>query len=203
MPCRRAELHHAKAEGVEVLPLVSPLEFVAGEDGSVCAVKGQKMELGEPDESGRRRPVPIEGAIEEIPCDVAISAIGTNANPFAKKIGGKMGLNKWGYIVADEETGQTTDPRIWAGGDIVTGAATVILAMGAGKRAAASITKSLLGEESPSALAIKRQSPRRAHARRGLFLCWPPKPPQRGQALLWWFGTCLLVLSQSVTPGAR
>lgn len=146
MPCRRAELHHAKAEGVEVLPLVSPLEFVAGEDGSVCAVKVQKMELGEPDESGRRRPVPIEGAIEEISCDVAISAIGTNANPFAKKIGGKMELNKWGYIVADEETGQTTDPRIWAGGDIVTGAATVILAMGAGKKAAASITKSLLGE---------------------------------------------------------
>ena len=146
MPCRRAELHHAKAEGVEVLPLVSPLEFVAGEDGSVCAVKVQKMELGEPDESGRRRPVPIEGAIEEIPCDVAISAIGTNANPFASKIGGKMELNKWGYIIADEETGQTTDPRIWAGGDIVTGAATVILAMGAGKKAAASITKSLLGE---------------------------------------------------------
>ena len=101
------------SRGVEVLPLVSPLEFVAGEDGSVCAVKVQKMELGEPDESGRRRPVPIEGAIEEIPCDVAISAIGTNANPFAKKIGGKMELNKWGYIVADEETGQTTDPRIW------------------------------------------------------------------------------------------
>ena len=146
MPCRRAELHHAKAEGVEVLPLVSPLEFVAGEDGSVCAVKVQKMELGEPDESGRRRPMPIEGAIEEIPCDVAISAIGTNANPFAAKIGGEMELNKWGYIVADEETGQTTDPRIWAGGDIVTGAATVILAMGAGKKAAASITKSLLGE---------------------------------------------------------
>ena len=141
MPARRAELHHAKAEGVEVMPLVSPLEFVAGEDGTVCAVKVQKMELGEPDESGRRRPVPIEGAIEEIPCDVAISAIGTNANPFAKKIGGKMELNKWGYIVADEETGQTTDPRIWAGGDIVTGAATVILAMGAGKKGAASITK--------------------------------------------------------------
>ena len=143
MPARRAELHHAKAEGVEVMPLVSPLEFVAGEDGTVCAVKVQKMELGEPDESGRRRPVPIEGAIEEIPCDVAISAIGTNANPFAKKIGGKMELNKWGYIVADEETGQTTDPRIWAGGDIVTGAATVILAMGAGKKAAASITEAL------------------------------------------------------------
>ena len=141
MPARRAELHHAKAEGVEVMPLVSPLEFIAGEDGTVCAVRVQKMELGEPDDSGRRRPVPIEGAIEEIPCDVAISAIGTNANPFAKMIG-DIKLNKWGYIEADDE-GRTSDPRIWAGGDIVTGAATVILAMGAGKTAAASITKHL------------------------------------------------------------
>ena len=141
MPARRAELHHAKAEGVEVLPLVSPLEFVAGENGAVCAVRVQKMELGEPDADGRRRPVPIEGAIEDIPCDVAISAIGTNANPFAKMIG-DIKLNKWGYIEADEE-GRTPDPRIWAGGDIVTGAATVILAMGAGKVAAASITKHL------------------------------------------------------------
>ena len=141
MPARRAELHHAKAEGVEVMPLVSPLEFIAGEDGAVCAVRVQKMELGEPDADGRRRPVPIEGAIEDIPCDVAISAIGTNANPFAKMIG-DIKLNKWGYIEADEE-GRTSDPRIWAGGDIVTGAATVILAMGAGKVAAASITKHL------------------------------------------------------------
>ncbi len=145
MPARRAELLHAKAEGVEVMELVAPLEFVAGEDGCVCAVRVQKMELGEPDESGRRRPVAIVGAIEEIPCDVAISAIGTNANPFAAKVGGKMQLNKWGYIVADEETGRTDDPRIWAGGDIVTGAATVILAMGAGKKAAASITQTLVG----------------------------------------------------------
>ena len=143
MPARRAELHHAKAEGVEVMPLVAPLEFVKGEDGAVCAVRVQKMELGEPDASGRRRPVPIEGAVEEIPCDVAISAIGTNANPFAKMIG-DIKLNKWGYIIADED-GRTSDPRIWAGGDIVTGAATVILAMGAGKTAAASITKALVG----------------------------------------------------------
>ncbi len=144
MPARKAELHHAKAEGVEVMPLVSPLEFLAGEDGNVCAVRVQKMELGEPDASGRRRPVPIEGAIEEISCDVAISAIGTNANPFAELIGG-MELNKWGYVVADEKTGQTTNPKIWAGGDIVTGAATVILAMGAGKQAAADITEKLAG----------------------------------------------------------
>ena len=141
MPARRAELHHAKAEGVEVMTLVAPLEFLKGEDGNVCGVRVQRCELGEPDESGRRRPVPIEGAIEEIPCDVAISAIGTNANPFAKLIGG-MELNRWGYIVADED-GRTSNPRIWAGGDIVTGAATVILAMGAGKKAAASITAAL------------------------------------------------------------
>ena len=141
MPCRKAELHHAKAEGVEVLPLVAPLEFFKGEDGNVAGVRVQHCELGEPDESGRRRPVPIEGAIEEIPCDVAISAIGTNANPFAKLIGG-MELNKWGYIEADED-GRTSNPKIWAGGDIVTGAATVILAMGAGKKAAASITAAL------------------------------------------------------------
>ncbi len=123
------------------MPLVSPVEFLKGEDGNVCGVRVQKMELGAPDASGRRRPVPIEGAIEDIPCDVAISAIGTNANPFAKMIG-DIELNKWGYIVADEE-GHTSDPRIWAGGDIVTGAATVILAMGAGKTAAASIDEAL------------------------------------------------------------
>ncbi len=146
MPARKAELHHAKAEGVEVMPLVSPLEFVAGEDGTVCAVRVQKMELGEPDDSGRRRPVPIEGAIEEIPCDVAISAIGTNANPFAKLIGG-CDLNKWGYIEADPETGRTSNPKMWAGGDIVTGAATVILAMGAGKAAAADMTAVLTSQE--------------------------------------------------------
>ena len=146
LPARVEEVHHAKEEGIIFDLLTNPTEILEDENGWVCGMKCVKMELGEPDESGRRRPVPIEGAIEEIPCDVAISAIGTNANPFAKKIGGKMELNKWGYIVADEETGQTTDPRIWAGGDIVTGAATVILAMGAGKKAAASITKSLLGE---------------------------------------------------------
>ncbi|MFR7669477.1 MAG: FAD-dependent oxidoreductase [Collinsella sp.] len=184
LPSRR--VHHAKAEGVEVLPLVSPLEFVAGEDGSVCAVKVQKMELGEPDESAVVARCPSRRH-QEIPCDVAISAIGTNANPFAKKIGGKMELNKWGYIVADEETGQTTDPRIWAGGDIVTGAATVILAMGAGK-------KPPLPSQEPAGRAITcsashwgRQSPRRARARRGLSAGRPTTT--MGQAPLWWLRT--------------
>lgn len=144
MPARRAEVLHAKAEGVKIHELVSPLEFVAGDDGAVASVRVQKMKLGEPDASGRRRPEPIEGATETIACDVAISAIGTNANPFAKMIG-DIKTNKWGYIEADEN-GQTSNPKIWAGGDVVTGAATVILAMGAGKKAAASITETLLGQ---------------------------------------------------------
>ncbi len=143
MPARRAEVEHAKAEGIQILELVSPLEF-KGTDGKVTSCVMQQMELGEPDDEGRRRPVAVEGVTREIECDVAISAIGTNANPFASLMG-DIELDKWGYIKADED-GRTSNPRIWSGGDIVTGAATVILAMGAGKKAAASITKELLGE---------------------------------------------------------
>ena len=145
MPARVAELHHAKEEGVRVMELVSPLEFEAGEDGFVAKVKLERMELGEPDESGRRRPVRVEGSELELPCDVAVTAIGTNANPFAN-MAADVDLNKWGYIEADED-GKTSNPKVWAGGDIVTGAATVILAMGAGKQAAASIAKTLLGDD--------------------------------------------------------
>ena len=87
MPARRAEVEHAKAEGVIIHELASPLEFVAGEDGAVKSVKVQNMELGEPDASGRRRPIPIEGSVDELPCDLGVSAIGTNANPIAKLIG--------------------------------------------------------------------------------------------------------------------
>ncbi len=142
MPARKAELHHAKQEGVQILPLVSPIEFEADENGFVSKVKLERMELGEPDESGRRRPHPVEGSEFEIPCDVAVTAIGTNANPFPKLAAEDVALNKWGYIEADEN-GRTSDPRIWAGGDIVTGAATVILAMGAGKKAAHSMMEAL------------------------------------------------------------
>ena len=145
MPARLAEVEHAVAEGVEILELVSPIQFLPGEDGKVAHVEVQHMELGEPDESGRRRPVPIEGSTEIIDCDVAISAIGTNANPFGELIG-SVELDGRRYVKADAE-GRTSNPRIWAGGDIVTGAATVILAMGAGKDAAASIAKALLEEE--------------------------------------------------------
>ena len=144
MPARVAELHHAKEEGVRMLELVSPIAFEAGEDGFVAKVKLERMELGEPDESGRRRPVVIPDSEFELPCDVAVTAIGTNANPFAE-MAADVKLNKWGYIEADEN-GRTSDPRVWAGGDIVTGAATVILAMGAGKKAAADMAEKLLAE---------------------------------------------------------
>ena len=147
MPARLAEVHHAKEEGIKFLELVAPLEFIddgQGRSASVAKVRLQRMELGEPDASGRRRPQPIEGSEFEIPCDVAITAIGTRANPFAK-LCADVELNKWGLIEADEN-GRTSNPRVWAGGDIVTGAATVILAMGAGKKAAASIAETLLAE---------------------------------------------------------
>jgi glutamate synthase (NADPH/NADH) small chain len=101
------------------------------------------MELGEPDASGRRRPVPIEGSEFQIECDLCIVAVGSGANPLLTSSTEGMKLNKWGYIIADEETGKTTKKGVWAGGDIVTGAATVILAMGAGRKAADSIHKYL------------------------------------------------------------
>ena len=144
MPARLAEVHHAKEEGVKILELSNPLEFIADEQGFVSSVKLERMELGEPDASGRRRPVPVQDSAFEIPCDVAITAIGTRANPFASLVA-DLNLNRWGLIEADED-GRTSNPKVWAGGDIVTGAATVILAMGAGKKAAASMKKALLGE---------------------------------------------------------
>ena len=144
MPARLAEVHHAKEEGVKILELANPLEFKADEQGFVSSVVLERMELGEPDDSGRRRPVPVADSAFEIPCDVAITAIGTRANPFAK-LCADVETNRWGLIEADDD-GRTSNPRVWAGGDIVTGAATVILAMGAGKKAAASIKATLLGQ---------------------------------------------------------
>jgi glutamate synthase (NADPH/NADH) small chain len=102
-----------------------------------------KMELGEPDESGRRRPVPIEGSNFELETDLVVIAVGAGANPLITSTTPGLEMNKWGYIVADSATGKTMKPRVWAGGDIVTGQATVILAMGAGRIAAKSIHKYL------------------------------------------------------------
>ncbi|MFP4039251.1 MAG: NADPH-dependent glutamate synthase [Desulfosudaceae bacterium] len=139
LPARAAEVHHAEEEGVDFRLLTNPIRFFGDDNGRVTGMEVLRMELGEPDESGRRRPVPIEGSEATIDCDLIIVAIGAGANPLLTKSTGGLELTKRGYIVADEKTGKTTKPGVWAGGDIVTGSATVILAMGAGRVAANSI----------------------------------------------------------------
>ncbi|MCP4352963.1 MAG: NADPH-dependent glutamate synthase [Desulfobacterales bacterium] len=143
MPARAAEIHHAEEEGIEFHLLTTPTKYTGNEKGRLTGMECIKMELGEPDESGRRRPVPVEGSEFELECDLAVVAVGSGANPLLTQSTPDMALNKWGYIEADPETGKTTKKGVWAGGDIVTGAATVILAMGAGRKAADSIHKYL------------------------------------------------------------
>ncbi len=140
LPARTAEVHHAEEEGVEFLLLNNPVRFLGDEaTGRLTGVEVLKMELGEPDASGRRRPVPIAGSEYTVDIDTAVIAIGSGSNPLLTKSTPGLALNKWGYIVADPKTGKTMKPRVWAGGDIVTGSATVILAMGAGRMASNSI----------------------------------------------------------------
>jgi glutamate synthase (NADPH/NADH) small chain len=139
VPARGAEVHHAEEEGVEFHFLTAPTKFIGNDKGRVVGMEGLKMELGEPDDSGRRRPIPIEGSEFELECDQAIIAVGAGPNPLLTKSTEGLKLNKWGYIDADEATGKTSVKGVWAGGDIVTGSATVILAMGAGRQAANSI----------------------------------------------------------------
>ncbi|MFP4391873.1 MAG: NADPH-dependent glutamate synthase [Desulfohalobiaceae bacterium] len=139
MPARQDEIHHAEEEGIEFYLLTSPLSFYGDDQGRVKGMKCQSMELGEPDESGRRRPVPIEGSEFELDCDLAVIAIGAGANPVLTQSTPGLELTKRGYIVADEKTGKTMKKGVWAGGDIVTGQATVILAAGAGRIASDSI----------------------------------------------------------------
>lgn len=146
MPARREEVEHAEEEGVEFVLLSAPLHFNGDENGHLKSVTLQKMELGEPDASGRRRPVPIEGQTRELPTDLAIIALGTHANPILLEAAKGLTLNKWGYIEADAETGETSIANVFAGGDIVTGAATVILAMGAGRKAGKAIVERLTAE---------------------------------------------------------
>ena len=141
MPARKAEIHHAHEEGIEFVLLTNPVMFIDDGRGNVCAVKCIKMELGEPDESGRKRPIPIKGSEFEIEIDVAIVAVGTRANPLLTKTLPDLKLNKRGYIATEEGTGMTSKRGVFAGGDIVTGSATVILAMGAGRRAAQAINE--------------------------------------------------------------
>jgi glutamate synthase (NADPH/NADH) small chain len=139
MPGRAEEIHHAKDEGVEIHTLTHPVELLGDEKGWLRAARCIRMALGEPDESGRRRPVPIEGSDFEVPLDVVIVAVGTGPNPLVQSTTPDLATNRKGYIAADPETLRTSKKGVFAGGDIVTGAATVILAMGAGRRAARSV----------------------------------------------------------------
>jgi glutamate synthase (NADPH/NADH) small chain len=142
MPGRAEEVHHAKEEGIDFQLLTLPLEYLGNEDGSVRAMRCVRMELGEPDASGRRKPVPIANSEFEFQIDSAVVAIGTQANPIIAQTTPGLQTNPRGYIVANE-SGETSLERIYAGGDIVSGAATVILAMGAGRTAAAKIHSDL------------------------------------------------------------
>ncbi|ACH37052.1 NADH-dependent ferredoxin:NADP+ oxidoreductase, alpha subunit [Citrifermentans bemidjiense Bem] len=144
MPARVEEIKHAKEEGVEFIMLTAPVAIVATEDGWVSALRCQKMELGPADDSGRRRPQAIEGSEFDLPAGIVINAVGTSANPLLTATAPDLTLNKWGNIVTNDE-GETSIPGVFAGGDIVRGGATVILAMGDGKRAAAAIDKYLKG----------------------------------------------------------
>ena len=146
MPARKEEVHHAKEEGVRFEFLTNPSRII-GENGWVRAVECVRMELGAPDESGRRRPVAKNGSEFQIPVDVVIIAVGTMANPLVPDSTRDLEVNKRGYIIADQETGRTSKKGVYAGGDIVTGSATVISAMGAGRRAATAIHAYLMGEE--------------------------------------------------------
>ena len=139
MPARIEEVHHAEEEGVQFKLLQNPVEIIGDEKGRVIGMKCIKMELGEPDDSGRRRPVPIEGSEFVLDVDTVIVAIGNSPNPIIPKTTPGLNVSPWGTIEIDEDTGMTSVPGVFAGGDIVTGAATVISAMGAGKHAARGI----------------------------------------------------------------
>ncbi len=142
-PARHIELHHAQQEGVEFEFLTSPLEFIGNSEGKLAGVSCERMELGEPDEGGRRRPIAIKDSQCFIDCDLAIISIGTEANPLLTNVTEGLELNEWGNIKADPKTGKTTKDKVWAGGDITLGQATVILAMGTGRDAATDIDKYL------------------------------------------------------------
>ena len=143
MPARAEEVENAEAEGVQFKLLSNPVEIYGNEEGWVTGMRCIRMELGEPDVSGRRRPIPIPGSEFDMEVDVIIVAIGTSPNPLILAATEGLERTRRGTVVADERTGRTTKERVWAGGDIVTGAATVISAMGAGKRAAADIDRFL------------------------------------------------------------
>ena len=145
MPARREEVENAQEEGVIFKLLTNPKQFIGNDQGWVTGMECYEMELGEPDESGRRRPIVKPGSEFTIDVDTVVVALGTTPNPLVSGTTKGLEVTRRGTVVADEETGKTPKPGVWAGGDIVTGAATVISAMGAGKRAAASIDETLRG----------------------------------------------------------
>jgi len=139
MPARGAEIHHAEEEGIELHLLTAPTRFLADGKGRVTGVECLQMKLGDPDASGRRSPVPIQDSKFRLECDLAVIAVGAGANPLLTTVTPGLNLTKYGYIIADPQTGKTSKKGVWAGGDIVTGSATVILAMGAGRQASESM----------------------------------------------------------------
>jgi len=139
LPARKEEVHHAKAEGIEFILLSNPAKFIGDENGWLKGVELIKMELGEPDSSGRRKPIPVEGSNYILDIDMAVIAIGNGSNPIIQQTTPELHFNKWGNILVNEETMATSKQGVFAGGDIVTGGATVILAMGAGRKAAKAI----------------------------------------------------------------
>ena len=146
MPARVEEVHHAKQEGVQFLTLHNPIEYLADENGRVRAMRLQRMELGEPDASGRRSPVPVEGDIVEMPVDQVIVSVGVSPNPLIPNSIDGLEVTRRGTLVVNDDTLETTLPLMFAGGDIVRGGATVILAMGDGRKAAAAMADKLLNK---------------------------------------------------------
>ncbi|UCC81306.1 MAG: NADPH-dependent glutamate synthase [Candidatus Zixiibacteriota bacterium] len=147
MPARIEEIHHAQQEGVQFHLLTTPIKFNGDESGKVTSMECLRMELGEPDDSGRRRPVPIEGSNFVLDVDLVVVAIGNSSNPLIPRTTPGLETNRWGNIIVNEETMQTSREGVYAGGDIVTGGATVILAAGAGKKAARAIHKYLMDKK--------------------------------------------------------
>ena len=143
MPARLEEVKHAKEEGIEFLTLHNPIEYLGDENGRVKQMRLQKMELGEPDASGRRRPVAIEGAVETLEVDEVIVSVGVSPNPLIPRAFGGLEISSKGTIIVHEDDMRSSLPDVYAGGDIVRGGATVILAMGDGRRAAAAMDREL------------------------------------------------------------
>lgn len=143
MPARAEEVHHARQEGVTFMTLHNPVEYLSDDKGRVRAMRVQRMELGEPDASGRRSPVPVEGDIREVPVDLVIVSVGVSPNPLIPETVDGLEISRRGTIVVDDNTMASTRPNLYAGGDIVRGGATVILAMGDGRRAALAMAEEL------------------------------------------------------------